>query len=69
MVVKIKKYLSSNLYALTCKAIKGICPLNKPITFKNLLVISSATITAQCSYCGYLLRSKSQYSIVRIIWL
>ncbi len=31
-------------------ALAGTMPLNKLITFRNLLVISSATITAQCSY-------------------
>ena len=43
--------------------------LNKEITFINRPVISSATITAQWSYCGYLFLSVSQYSIVLIMWL
>jgi alpha-ketoglutarate-dependent 2,4-dichlorophenoxyacetate dioxygenase len=37
-------------------------------TLRKRLVISSATRTAQCSYCGYRFLSISQYSIVRMMW-
>ncbi len=34
--------------------------LNSPITFRKRVVMSSAMITAQCSYCVYRRRSMSQ---------
>jgi len=37
-------------------------PLSRLITFRNLAAISSATMTAVCSSCGYRFRSISQYS-------
>src|SRR5687767_815085 len=37
-------------------------PLSRLITFRNLAAMSSATMTAVCSSCGYRFRSISQYS-------
>ena len=45
----------------------GIALLNRVMTFRNRLVMSSATMTATCSYWGYRLFSMSQYSMVRMM--
>ena len=50
-------------------AISGIVLLKRLITFRKRLVMSSATITAMCSYWGYRVFSMSQYSIVRMMWV
>src|SRR5436190_6866085 len=45
----------------------GIARLNKAMTLKSRVVISSATMTARCSRVGQRRRSMSQYSIERMM--
>jgi len=46
---------------------RGMVPLKRPMTLRKRDVISSATMTAVWSYCGYLFLSMSQYSRVRMM--
>jgi hypothetical protein len=64
-VVKTSVVCSAILSACIWIAVNGTDPLNKETTLRKRLVISSAIITAQWSYCGYRFRSMSQYSMVQ----